>query len=113
MSDQPIPHCPLCNEPLHSKKCGYVCKNHQCIFYWKSGDGWCLHDDSVWYYMNKGFDQIIAWDERHPMFYCLSIEPTVPKRHLKAMDAALRKNGELQFIIPTKVSSNGKVVQKE
>lgn len=112
MSDQPIPRCPVCNNRLYPKKCGYVCENHRCLFYWKRDGGWCLHD-SVWYYRDRCIDQIIAWDKKHPMFYYHPIEPKIPKRHHEAMDAALRKNGGLHFIIPTRVQSNGKVVQKE
>ena len=98
MNEGSTPRCPLCNRELLQKKCGLVCKNHQCIFYWKLG-GWCLKNpvSSVWEYTNNITDKHIRWGIKRG--YPPQKEK-INKRHIAGMYDALRKNENLCFVIP-------------
>lgn len=93
-----IRRCPLCGNRLYSKKCGLVCKNHQCSFYWKLG-GWCLRNlgSSVWQYTDNCLDAQIRWDKAHGY---PPRKEKIHERHLAAMFLALQKDENLCFIIP-------------
>lgn len=103
--------CPLCNRKLVQKRCGLVCKNHQCLFYWKLG-GWCLKNpgSSVWHYTDNSIDKQIRWDKAHGY---PPLHTKISKRHIKAMHATLRKNSDLCFVIPLRYySEDSEVVQE-
>lgn len=95
MSNNPTIHCPLCTRKLVQKKCGLVCKNHQCVFYWKLG-GWCLKN-SVWQYTDNITDKHIRWGIKrgYPPH-----KKKINERHIDAMCKALCEDENLCFIIP-------------
>ena len=97
------PRCPLCNNRLYTRKCGFVCKNWKCLLYSK-GSGWCLKD-SNWVYTDRFIDGVIAWDKAHPNVVYPPIKKEIPERHLESMNATLCKNGDLVFVIPLKYYS--------
>ena len=100
--------CPLCNRKLVQKKCGYVCKNSMCLFYWKLG-GWCLKypDSSLWLYTDNALDTQIHWDKKHGY---PPLHRKISKRHIDAMYEALREDETLCFIIPLRYYSSDSVV---
>ena len=110
MNDQPL-RCPICNNKLYSKKCGLVCKNHQCLFYWK-GSGWCLKnpDSSLWVYSDNDLDTQIRWDLKHGY---PPLHTKISKRHIDAMHAALHKDENLCFVIPIRYYSQDSGVMSE